>query len=356
MALDLSVLPAISPATAGLLNRLSAANWLLSSREGGTLPALEIRFSSAPSAEVMHVELEIVAAVGTVLLRVEAGLVDLLSDYVLPGWRDEAADRLPVEWRAVLALEAVAKETGYKELVAVEARSEAGHIQNDGPPLARLCGAVMAEGHRFGLSLDLSNVEKSRMPTLSGVQSRAFSHDFDPGFCCRLYLPCRPVRLMAYDALQTGDALLTATLKGGRLPIWLKVPRIAHLQGELHPDTGAIEIFQNESVQDMTTDIENDFELPAFNAEAVYDRPPMGDPMEDLPVRLDFLLATRRISLSKLRAAAPGAVLDFNVDLTQPVVVLANGAPAARGYLVQIGDQVGVQISDWFGRRHDDAG
>ena len=87
---------------------------------------------------------------------------------------------------------------------------------------------------------------------------------------------------------------------------------------------------------------------------AIYDEPPLADPAEDLPVRLDLLLSTHRITLSELRELGPGATLRPDIDLTRPVTILANGAPAGRGYLVRIGDHVGVQLSQWAGARHND--
>ena len=348
MTPELSALPTITPAAAALLNRLAASSWRLLPPEApdGAVPVLDVRFLPVSRADGVHVELEISTDFGTVLLEVEAALVDLLSDDLLPGWREEAADSLPIEWRAVLALETFATGMSLRDGLAVKARISTEDPGGEGPPLARLCGSVLAAGRSFGLLLDLSGIDESRLAAvLPRLQPHGRLNDFDPGFCCRLYLPGRTVTPAAYWTLESGDVLLAAELEEGRLPVSLEVPETVRFGAGLNLETGVVEIFESAGLP--MDDTEDDY--PVFEAGTVYDKPPLDDPIEDLPVRLDFLLSTSRIGLSQFRALGPGAVLDLNIDLARPVTILANGAPAAKGYLVQIGDRIGVQISHWPG-------
>lgn len=351
MTPDLSRLPALAPEIAALLARLAASHWQLPVAGGaaGGVPALDVRFAPGPSPRGNHVEIEAETGFGTARLSVEAGLVDRLSDALLPGWRDEDGASLPMDWRAVLALEAVADGMGLAGLAAARARVRPAPAASDGPPLSRLEGTVEAGGGAFTLSLDLSDIGAAALEALDGRHPHGRLNRFDPGFRCRLRLAGRPARLAAYRALAAGDTLLAGTLCGGRLPARLEVPGVASFAVRLDPASGALDSFENAGRKDTMADNEDDLAQAAEMAGAIADTPPLEDPVEDLPVRLDFLLSTRRISLGELRALGPGATLDLRIDLAQPVTILANGAPAAKGYLVQIGDHVGVQIDRWPG-------
>jgi len=352
MVPEFLTLPAISPAIAAFFNRLAASRWLISPRrdEEGEVPPLILHLVQAPFEEARHVEIEIRMESGSALLRAECGLVDFLSDHVLPGWREESPDSLPVEWRAVVVLEAFLP-TEVEEVPAVSARVGAARALRPGPPLGRLHCTVAAAGHRFGISLELSGFEDGGLPELLTLCPTEPAYSFDPGFCCRIYLPGRGVAPAAYRNLETGDVLLAGALEEGWLPTFLEVPDVARFSARLDPDTGAIKLF--EDVGNITMgETESDYDFS--DTGAIYDEPPLADPTEDLPVRLDLLLSTHRITLSELRELGPGATLRPDIDLTRPVTILANGAPAGRGYLVRIGDHVGVQLSQWAGARHND--
>jgi flagellar motor switch/type III secretory pathway protein FliN len=71
------------------------------------------------------------------------------------------------------------------------------------------------------------------------------------------------------------------------------------------------------------------------------------DPVEDLPVTLEFLLTEHRVMLAEMRNMAPGVTLNIQVDLDKPIVISANGAKIGIGHLVQVGAHIGIQISQW---------
>ena len=344
MTPELSGLPAISPSTALLLNRMTASKWLVPPQQEAeeNIPALAVYFVQPSTTREVQVEIEITADFGKVLLYAGMGLIDFLSDHIVPGWREEDADSLPVDWRAVLALEAYLPVTWLGKILLVRARPGAMRAGGRGALLETLHGQVEADGGSFDISLDLSGLELRALDVLPDLPDEAQT-GFDPGFCCRSFLPGRSLLSTAYGALEQGDAVLIGKLQGGRLPILIEIPETEHFSAGLDLRTGIAELFEQTGYLRMT-DTEA---LPDVNGGMIYGEPPLADPAGDLPVRLDFLLSTRRLTLSELRALGPGATLDVNIDLTQPLTILANGAPAGRGYLVQIGDQVAVQLSQW---------
>jgi type III secretion protein Q len=353
--LEFPALPAISPEIAALLNRLVGSRWIVPPRgeAHGRAPALNVYFTHPPMDEGTRVELEVTADFGTIRLRPEPALVDFLSDFLLPGWRDEADDSLPTEWRAVIVLEAFLPAMAFERVVKVDTRLGAASPRVAGPLLETLRAVVAVGSHQFHMSLAFSGFEDGRVTEILRLCSHGPIGDFDPGFCCRLHLPGRTVTSAVYSTLKAGDALLAGAIEGGRLPVAIEVPDIARFTAKLDISTGAAEIFESaESI--IMNEIDSDWS--EFGAGAIYDEPPLADPIEDLPVRLDFLFSTQRITLEELRALGPGATLRLNVDLTRPVTILANGAPAGRGYLVQIGDHMGVQLSHWAGTKHNDGG
>jgi|HigsolmetaAR202D_1030399.scaffolds.fasta_scaffold03849_7 Flagellar motor switch/type III secretory pathway protein len=348
MAPDLSILPTMEPAIAELVNRFAASAWFFPLPQEADAD-LVVQFRHARLEQGTCAEIAISASFGTVFLYVDTGLVDVLSDLLLPGWREEAPDSLPLEWRAVLILEDLVRGTRFENLGAVELRLTSAPARKDGPPLSALSGVVTVAGDDFGFMLQLSGLGEEAAAAFASLQPHGRLNAFDPGFCCRLCLPGKPLPIASYRTIARGDTLLAGTISQDRLPVFIEVPQVARFRAELERAGGTIRIEEKIGFQNIMNDIDDDYGPPELEAGALYDHPPIADPLEDLPVRLDFLLSTRRISLSELRALGPGATLDLNLDLTRPVTILANGAPAAKGYLVQIGDRVGVQISHWPG-------
>lgn len=349
MALDLSCLPSLAPAAASLANRLAATRWDFA-RPWGHQEApvdLAIRFAPIPSPRGPFIRFAVETDFGLASVHVEVGLIDFLSDILLPGWRDEVPANLPVEWRAVLVLEDIVNGTIIQNLRAAEASLIAQPPSVDGAPLARLSGILTAAGSDFAFFIEFSCIRQGIGEALHGFVPHTLLGEFDPGFLCRLYLPSRPVARSSYRAIATGDTLLSGELDEGRLSLFLEVPDIARFRAELDTATGTLTIANTSGFERVMSDFDDEYGPLEPEAGSVYDQLPAADVAEELPIRIDFLIGTCRLNLAELRSLGPGATLSHNIDLTQPVTILANGAPAAKGYLVQIGDRVGVQISHW---------
>ncbi len=66
--------------------------------------------------------------------------------------------------------------------------------------------------------------------------------------------------------------------------------------------------------------------------------------VDDLPVRLQFDLGERMLTLAELQSVAPGYVFELGRELRRAVTIRANGRAVGDGELVEIDGQVGVLI------------
>lgn len=67
-----------------------------------------------------------------------------------------------------------------------------------------------------------------------------------------------------------------------------------------------------------------------------------------LPVRLEFVLATHETDLATLAQIIDGQLIPLADDAARHIEVRANGKPVARGELVQLDDQLGVELLEVY--------
>jgi type III secretion protein Q len=67
-----------------------------------------------------------------------------------------------------------------------------------------------------------------------------------------------------------------------------------------------------------------------------------------LPVRLEFVLATREVRLDELANIMAGDLITLEADAVQHIEVRANGKTVARGELVQLDEQLGVELLEVY--------
>jgi flagellar motor switch protein FliN/FliY len=70
------------------------------------------------------------------------------------------------------------------------------------------------------------------------------------------------------------------------------------------------------------------------------------DLVEHLAVQVTVLAGTAELPAAELFSLGCGDVLPLTESVDQPVELLANGKPIARGVLVAAGDQLGVRITE----------
>ncbi|PNB75838.1 flagellar motor switch/type III secretory pathway protein [Pseudomonas sp. GW456-E7] len=85
----------------------------------------------------------------------------------------------------------------------------------------------------------------------------------------------------------------------------------------------------------------------ATDAQSTADPDPDFD-LGALPVRLEFLLATREIDLATLSQIIAGQLIPLADDAARHIEVRANGKPVARGELVQLQEQLAVELLEVY--------
>jgi type III secretion protein Q len=73
-----------------------------------------------------------------------------------------------------------------------------------------------------------------------------------------------------------------------------------------------------------------------------------------LPVRLEFVLATREVRLGELAIIMAGELMTLEADVVQHIEVRANGKTVARGELVQLDEQLGVELLEVYRNPRDE--
>lgn len=76
--------------------------------------------------------------------------------------------------------------------------------------------------------------------------------------------------------------------------------------------------------------------------------------LDHLSLRLEFVLATHDIDLGTLRQIIAGQLLPLAVDAAQQIEIRANGKRVARGELVQLDEQLGVELLEVYRNVNDE--
>jgi type III secretion protein Q len=76
--------------------------------------------------------------------------------------------------------------------------------------------------------------------------------------------------------------------------------------------------------------------------------------LDHLPVRLEFVVATHDVELGTLRQMVAGQLIPLAANAAQQIEVRANGKRVARGELVQLDGQLGVELLEVYRNRGDE--
>src|SRR3712207_3034852 len=77
--------------------------------------------------------------------------------------------------------------------------------------------------------------------------------------------------------------------------------------------------------------------------------PPQLDRLHDVPVELAVELGRTRMTIGEALALGPGSIVALNRLAGEPVDLLVNGKPIARGEVVVIDEEFGLRISEVVG-------
>lgn len=68
--------------------------------------------------------------------------------------------------------------------------------------------------------------------------------------------------------------------------------------------------------------------------------------ISDIEVELDVVVGKRKLTVSDLYGLKKGSVMQLDADVDDPVEVVLNSSVVARGRLVVVGDNYGIEITD----------
>jgi len=70
------------------------------------------------------------------------------------------------------------------------------------------------------------------------------------------------------------------------------------------------------------------------------------DPLLDVTVTVAVELGRRRLPLADVAKLGPGAIVELNRNVAEPVELVAQGVPIARGEVVVIDDRFAIRITE----------
>lgn len=365
--LDISSLPQISRGEASFVNRAISAR-----------PGLSVDFAAEADAEAVRLgigltddwpagtafqTLRVAGDIGDFFLQASTDAVDALSDVMLPGWRDENSSALPPVWRGIYAAGMVIGMTALAGEPFEIAPGDADPA--DYPSFVNLAISIGDAEHVVWIGMRAADPAKlSRLVPPSASEAHQMR---DIPIRARPQSHVRTVPIETLSSLVRGDVILFDA-EPGTIPAWIHFGRGTRLLGSLERDgrfvigdaDGKDAIMDDELRNDASFDDEPSNEETLDGSGEVSEPNALEHASEQgisvpehlgmLPVDVEIAHLPVTLRLSEVSSLGAGSVLDLRLDLSASVEVRANGERVGRGRLVQIGESVGVQISQWSSR------
>ena len=100
-----------------------------------------------------------------------------------------------------------------------------------------------------------------------------------------------------------------------------------------------------ENQEDQTPQTDEETTGAVENLEAADTQPsPVPNYLQDLPVQVDVILGSLKMSVKELLALGPGSVLDVGKKASEPFDLYVNNILVARGEVVMVHDRLGLRI------------
>lgn len=134
-----------------------------------------------------------------------------------------------------------------------------------------------------------------------------------------------------WQALQPHDVLLPDGLRE------FKTTRSCTLQA-------AARSLATGTLKDKTFTLQNLIPAPATT---------MGDPatsasVNDLEIELTFVAGQTTLTVAELRGLAPGYTFELPLLAGEALTICANGRPVGKGELIEVGEHLGVRVTEFF--------
>lgn len=73
--------------------------------------------------------------------------------------------------------------------------------------------------------------------------------------------------------------------------------------------------------------------------------------IKDVSVELSVQLASRRMSVKDVLSLGEGSIVPFDQNAGEPVLILINDRPVARGEVISVDNDYGVRVTELLGQR-----
>lgn len=91
-------------------------------------------------------------------------------------------------------------------------------------------------------------------------------------------------------------------------------------------------------------------ETPAARSdEQTGDAPVSDDALLDVELQLRFEVGTAKATVREITSLQPGYVFTTETAITSPVTIAIDGVTLGRGELLQIGDRIGIRVTEYNG-------
>lgn len=342
--LDLSGLPRIARPDMAIINRALSLRPAITGRVENAL-VQSLPYALSPTSDLATAEADKVLRIATTRgeMRVACTLsqIDALSDAMIPGWRDEAPDALPVSWRVIFLVDVLLRGTplANEPLDIALLPVESGLFQSR----INMVLALPQTEIVFTVAFDIQDPD--------GVLDWLPAHHDTPPPLHDVNVVVRPVAsvrrlpLSRLEDLGLGDVVLLAGAQAGAIPARLTLAGRGPLGGHVGPD-GRFSLSNSPERMFQMLDTEEATKptAPVTGSAPGADPAAVAEAFRDLPVDISITFGATSIPLSALSDLTDGSVLDLGIDLNAPVDIVANGQKFASGRLIQIGPSVGVQL------------
>lgn len=380
MMFNTTHLPSLDPNVAMVLNQFAASHWSFDwfveafhVEAIGERQKAEFIFSTNHQLCNPSLELHISGSFGEWIIVTEIALINQLSDFFIPGWRDELPEKLSLEWRAILVVAKCLQKTSFHHIIRdIQVILPSSAPSFDGPDT--MSGLLCLNAQEFIFRITFKTVITEVVEMILPQNQKIKQISFDPSFICSIHLPSRDLICGDYRALLKGDAILSVDMHEGIIPATFVTPMgkfsvSLTINGKIMVNEKNISQLEEEPSFSKDTIIDDEIDHALFTelTEPIETFPLLegdplqeeiiadgeinhllpNDPIEALTITLGFQLASHRLSLSELRLLGRGTTLDLNIDLTAPLTITANGDIVGSGQLIQLGDKIGVQITRW---------
>lgn len=348
MTPDISSLPAISADVSRAVTWLARMRWSLDlpiyKADRGPI-RLEVIFGQSPVLLESVTKIHVTSSFASFDLYAEKALVVTLAALLFFEWFGGNGRSLPVDWLAILVLDRLTYLCGM-EADIFQLESAGSTDPSHGEKCGTLHGLVCIDGVLHPFEVSIRDVSGSFPDRLQLLEYSLMSNGVDPGFPCSFYLPAKKITSPNYERLRLGDVVLITGERNGSIPFRGCIPGVLNFSGTLSTVAGGTSsrsVIESMGRSNMTSD--HDLSGSTPNDYPGEECKPLS--AESLPVTLQISLGRHRMTLGELQHLAPGSTLEFDIDLSAPVDITANGTPVGRGNLIRIGDHVGVQLAEW---------